>query len=67
MSALSRPTFFVDWCLGKSVIEALIAEGAQVEHHGDHFDQNTPDIEWLSVVGARGWVVLKMKRSGVTN
>jgi hypothetical protein len=36
----------------------LIEAGAQIEHHGDHFAQNTPDIEWLQVVGKRGWVVL---------
>jgi predicted nuclease of predicted toxin-antitoxin system len=29
-----------------------------VEHHGDHFDQDVPDAEWLSVVGDRDWIVL---------
>jgi predicted nuclease of predicted toxin-antitoxin system len=53
-----RPIFFIDWCLGKSVANALIEAGAQVEHHGDYFAQNTPDPEWLKVVGDRGWVVL---------
>jgi predicted nuclease of predicted toxin-antitoxin system len=53
-----QPVFFIDWCLGKTVANALARAGAHIEHHGDHFDQNTPDTEWLSVVGDRGWVVL---------
>lgn len=58
MTSADRPIFFIDWCLGKSVATALIAVGAQIEHHGDHFAQNTTDTTWLSVVGDRGWVVL---------
>lgn len=58
MTSEPRPTFFIDWCLGKSVSRALIEAGAQIEHHGDHFAQNTPDTVWLQVVGDRGWVVL---------
>ncbi len=58
MTSADRPIFFIDWCLGKSVATALIAAGAQIEHHSDHFAQNTPDTTWLSVVGDRGWVVL---------
>lgn len=37
---------------------ALLTAGAEVEHHGDHFAPNTPDTNWLPVVGDRGWVVL---------
>lgn len=58
MSPSDQPIFFIDWCLGKAVANALIEAGALIEHHGDHFDQNTADTEWLSVVGDRGWVVL---------
>ncbi|PSB25358.1 hypothetical protein [Stenomitos frigidus] len=58
MTSADRPIFFIDWCLGKSVANALIEAGAQVEHHGNHFAQNTPDLEWLQVMGDRGWVAL---------
>jgi predicted nuclease of predicted toxin-antitoxin system len=58
VTSSDRPIFFIDWCLGKSVANALIAAGAQVEHHSDHFPPNTPDTSWLPVVGERGWVVL---------
>lgn len=44
---------------------ALMNAGAQIQHHGDHFAQNTPDAEWLQNVGNRGWVVLtKDKKIG---
>ncbi len=32
--------------------------GVQARAHDDHFQQNTPDAEWLIDVGRRGWVVL---------
>lgn len=38
-----------------------------IEHHGDHFEQNTPDIEWLSIVGERGWVVLTKDKAIAKN
>lgn len=58
MTSDPQAIFFIDWCLGKTVANVLIEAGAQIEHHGNHFDQNTPDAEWLSIVGDRGWVVL---------
>lgn len=58
MTPSAQPIFFIDWCLGKTVANALIEAGAQIEHHGEHFDQNAPDTEWLPIVGDRGWVVL---------
>lgn len=58
MTSSEQPVFFIDWCLGKTVANALLEAGVHIEHHGDHFAQNTPDTEWLSVVGDRGWVVL---------
>jgi predicted nuclease of predicted toxin-antitoxin system len=51
-------TFFTDWCIGKTVPEALRSAGARVEVHGDHFAPETPDIEWLREVSQRGWAVL---------
>ena len=58
MTPPDRPIFFIDWCLGKSVATALAEIGAQVEHHGSHFNQAAPDVEWLLEVGKQGWVVL---------
>jgi len=52
------PTFFVDWCFGKTIVAALHKAGAKVEHHGDHFAPETPDTLWLPTVGQRGWIVL---------
>jgi len=41
---------------------ALIAAGAKVELSRDHFPAGARDVEWLPVVGARGWVVLTKDR-----
>lgn len=38
--------------------EALRNAGATVELHRDHFADDAPDVEWLDVVGRRGWIVL---------
>jgi predicted nuclease of predicted toxin-antitoxin system len=58
VTSSDSPTFFIDWCLGKTVAQALIDAGVPVEHHGDHFSQDTFDTEWLPVVSDRDWVVL---------
>jgi hypothetical protein len=51
--------FFVDRSLEKRhVAEALRREGIHVEVHEDHFLPGAPDVEWLPVVGRRGWIVL---------
>src|SRR5438094_509593 len=53
-----KPTFFIDRSLGRFVAQKLREAGATVEHHDVHFAENTPDVQWLEVVGARGWIVL---------
>lgn len=54
-----RPTLFLDRSLGRIVVaEALRREGARVEIHGDHFEHDSPDEEWLTQVADRGWTVL---------
>ena len=59
LARLASLTFFVDRQLGRyTVPNALRAAGARVEIHDDHFAQSTPDIDWLAVVGARGWVAI---------
>lgn len=51
--------FFIDQGLGNKIIAtALRIEGLQVEVHSDHFAEIAPDVEWLTEVGKRGWVVL---------
>jgi hypothetical protein len=50
---------FLDESIGSlKVAAALRALGARVEVHGDYFPQGTPDEEWLSAIGAKGWAVL---------
>jgi hypothetical protein len=56
---LEAVTFFIDRSLGTRLLSAALrSAGARVEVHDDHFPQDTPDTEWLSTVGQRGWVVL---------
>lgn len=40
------------------MLEALRAQGETVEAHDSHFAQDASDVEWLGVVGRKGWVVL---------
>jgi hypothetical protein len=40
------------------VPDALRRKGVRVELLHAHFDLATPDTEWLTEVGRRGWVVL---------
>jgi len=40
------------------VADALRSAGARVEIHRDHFEERTPDAEWLAKAGQLGWVVL---------
>jgi predicted nuclease of predicted toxin-antitoxin system len=63
----AQPVFFVDWCFGKTVVNALREAGALIEHHSDHFKQNAPDTEWLPVVSDRGWVVLTKDKAIAKN
>lgn len=57
---LAEPfTFFVDRSLGGAfVASALRAAGNAVMVHDDHFAPDARDVDWLTAVGARGWVVL---------
>jgi predicted nuclease of predicted toxin-antitoxin system len=53
-----RPTFYVDRCLGKAVVTALRAAGANVQAHDDHFAQDALDEDWIPQVAAQEWVIL---------
>jgi hypothetical protein len=53
------PKIFVDRNLGsRRVVDAIRSAGYTAIVHDEYFDQATPDIEWLSTVGKKGWVVL---------
>ncbi len=36
----------------------LRTAGWRVERHDDHFAANTPDPEWITQAGKRGWIIL---------
>ncbi len=50
--------YFTDRDLGHRFPEKLRAAGLRVERHDDHFDQLTPDSEWIAEIGRRGWVAV---------
>ncbi len=59
MNETDKLVFFIDRSLGKKqVAEALQKTGATAVIHDEHFSQDTPDVEWLTQVGALNWVVL---------
>jgi predicted nuclease of predicted toxin-antitoxin system len=56
---LPQRVLFIDRDLwSRHLDDALRAAGIPFEAHRDHFDDDTPDPDWLTAVGARGWVVL---------
>jgi hypothetical protein len=56
---LPQRVLFIDRDLwSRHLDNALRAAGIPFEAHLDHFDDDTPDPDWLTAVGARGWVVL---------
>lgn len=50
--------YFTDRDLGRAFPEILAESGLTVERHCDHFAPETPDEEWLRVIGERGWVAV---------
>ena len=59
MSSPSSITFFIDRCLGsKRIVAALREAGLTVECHDDNFAPDALDVDWLPIVGGRGWIVL---------
>jgi len=63
LSSNSKPpetlTFFLDRALGKRrIADGLRALGLAVEVHEDHYPSDATDVEWLSDIGKKGWVVL---------
>lgn len=59
LKSLSDHTFFLDRALQSYELrDALVALGARVEMHRDHFNENAEDVEWLPVVSNMGWIIL---------
>lgn len=62
MSGGKRPksvTFFVDRSLGGHGLLSILRDaGLDIQRHDDHFDQDTPDEDWLEVCGSQGLYVL---------
>jgi predicted nuclease of predicted toxin-antitoxin system len=51
--------FFIDRSLGGRVVAEALRQAGQIVHtHDVHFPSNAKDVEWLTVVGQRGWIVL---------
>jgi len=51
--------FFVDRSLVWRVVAEALRQAGQIVHtHDVHFPSNAKDVEWLTVVGRRGWIVL---------
>lgn len=60
-SSPPEPVFFSDENLGRRVFPDLLrAEGISLKVHLDHFEQGTPDDQWVPAVAARGWVLLTL-------
>jgi hypothetical protein len=44
--------------MGRGLARRLVAEGLNAVHHDNLFEPGTPDERWLTVVGAKGMIVL---------
>jgi hypothetical protein len=56
---LASLTFFLDYQIGRFIVaQALRDAGAKVEVHLDHFEEATPDPEWIPEIGRRDWVLI---------
>ena len=59
LESLSFYTFYLDRALeSELVFSALRGAKARVERHRDHFADDAVDVDWLPVIGRRGWVIL---------
>ncbi len=59
----NQPTFFVDRNLGLYFPHYLQQNNIHALVHDEHFPQNTPDEEWLTVCGQNGWFVISMDKN----
>ena len=45
-------------CNNRHLLTVLQAEDVRYERHSNHFPRGTPDMQWLPMVGERGWALL---------
>lgn len=63
-AASSKPqpddfVFYLDRNLGKHIIaDALRAAGLRIEIHDDHLPIDSPDENWIALVGRHDWIAL---------
>jgi hypothetical protein len=51
--------FFTDRDLAKREFPGILLDaGLQIKIHDDHFNDTTPDEEWLTWVGEKGWFAI---------
>ena len=57
-------TLFFDRNMGRGIPEALrlVRVPVRVVYHDEEFAQDTKDDQWLPVVGARGWSVIRTRQ-----
>jgi len=54
-----EPTLFLDRNLGRHVIgDRLRSEGIKIELHDDHLLPDSPDEDWIKLVGQKNWVAI---------
>lgn len=62
-SSASSTTLFIDRDIWSHRLdEALRTAGIPFAAHRDHFPDDTPDPEWITAVGERGWVIVTRDR-----
>lgn len=51
-------TFFLDNNISRHFETIFQILGKEVVHLQSHFSPDTPDVDWIPEIGARGWVVI---------
>jgi hypothetical protein len=63
LKSLNLYTFFLDRASESlALYNALKAQQAHVERHGDHFPDSVDDELWLPEVAAKGWVIISQNQ-----
>jgi hypothetical protein len=51
-------TFFFDNNFSDAIPRILAELDVEASHLRDHFDGHAKDVDWIPIVGSRGWVLL---------
>lgn len=51
-------TYFFDNNISRMIVRSLRAEGVDAIHIQDEFRENTDDVDWISLVGIKGYTVV---------